>query len=527
MKNELTMKEKLVDSMAKFAKSMVQPLMYVSIVGIVMLIGIILTNQGIRDAVPFLNAAPIQFVGNLIYNCLMFIINNLGVLFCVGIAGAMAKSSRQHAGLIALMSYFIFLIANNNTLQTFNRIAEQTMFGLSGTGQAMVFGIQVVDMGVFSGIILGCIVGYIFNKFDGHQFNGYFSIFSGVRLPFAIMIIISMVLGWGTTFVWPYVQQAIGSLTGFIKNSGNIGLFIYGALNKLLIPTGLHHLIYTPFMFTDIGGTLQLGDTIVNGAYAIRTAELNAGLPFSDATYWLSFTFINIFGYVALALAFVKTAFKENKAKVKQMLIPLTVAVVISSITEPMDFLFCFAAPLLFVVFSMISGLSMVLLKVFAIPVATSGGIINSTLANVLAGYERTRWPLMFVIALVMGVVVYFVAVFLITKFNMATPGREKVDNSAKSTSNNTSKEVATTGDESSETMAIIKGLGGKENIVSVDNCFTRLRVTLKEASLISEETINQSNNSGIIKKGNDIQIIYGMKVGKVRKSVEEMLEVI
>lgn len=525
MKNGLTMKEKLVDSMAKFAKSMVQPLMYVSVVGIVMLIGIIITNQGIRDAVPFINAAPIQFVGSLIYDCLMFIINNLGILFCVGIAGAMAKSSRQHAGLIGLMSYFMFLIANNSTLKAFNLVAEQTMFGLSGTGQAMVFGIQVVDMGVFSGIILGCIVGYIFNKFDGHDFKGYFAVFSGVRLPFAIMIVISMVLGYGTTFVWPYVQQAIGSLTGFIRNSGNFGLFVYGTLNKLLIPTGLHHLIYTPFMFSDIGGSLQLGDQIINGAYAIRTAELNAGLPFSDATYWLSFTFINIFGYIALALAFVKTAYKENREKLKTMLIPLTVAVVISSITEPMDFLFCFAAPLLFVVFSMISGLSMVLLKIFSIPVATSGGIINSTLGNILAGYERTRWPFMFVIALVMGVIVYFVSVFLIKKFNMATPGREKVDNTVKKSSTNIANTVATTGDESSETVAIIEGLGGKENIVSVDNCFTRLRVTLKEISLLNEEKINTSNNSGIVKKGNDIQIIYGMRVGKVRKSVEEMLE--
>ena len=525
------MKTKIVDALAKFAKSMVQPLMYVSVVGIVMLVGIVLTNQNLVQALPFLGWGPLPFIGQIIYTCLMFVINNLSILFCVGIAGAIAKSSRQHACLIALMVYFIFLNANNVTLSSTGRLAEMTALGLTGTGQATVFGIQVLDMGVFGGIILGCLTGWIFNKYSGKQFGGFLQMFSGTRFPFLIMALLAMVLGWGATFVWPYVQAVISALTGFIANSGNFGLFLYGVLNKLLLPFGLHHLVYTPFMFSEIGGTLQLGDQLLQGAYAVRTGELAAGLPLSDASYWMSFTFINLFGYIGVALAFYKTAFKENKAKVRATLIPLTFTVIVASITEPFDFLFCFAAPLLFVVLSVISGLSMVALKLLNLPVATSGGIISAILGNLVGSYAVPHWYLMFVIGAVVIVVTYFSFVFLIKKFNLKTPGREAAGDegadasSAKAPAVEAKKEAAPAAESEVPVAAIIEGLGGKENILSVDNCFTRLRVSLKDVSLLKDDVINTTGCSGIVKKGNDIQIIYGMQVGAVKKAVEENLD--
>lgn len=318
-------------------------------------------------------------------------------------------------------------------------------------------------------------------------------------------------------------------MTGFIAGSGNFGLFLYGVLNKLLLPTGLHHLIYTPFMFSEIGGSLQLGDQLLQGAYAVRTGEVAAGLPLSDATYWMSFTFINLFGYIGVALAFYKTAFKENKAKVRAMLLPLTIAVVISSITEPFDFLFCFAAPVLFLALAIISGLSMVALKVLNLPVATGGGLINAVLGNLVASKSCPRWPLMFVLGIVVAVITYFVFVFLIKKFNMKTPGSEAV---AAESETETAPAAAVKAEPKASTdskgvpvEAIIEGLGGKANILSVDNCFTRLRVSLKDIGLIREEVLNTTGCSGIVKKGNDIQVIYGMEVGGIKKAVEENLD--
>ena len=268
----------------------------------------------------------------------------------------------------------------------------------------------------------------------------------------------------------------------------------------------------------------------MEAAAPARIRELAAGLPLSDASYWMSFTFINLFGYIGVALAFYKTAFKENKAKVRATLIPLTFTVIVASITEPFDFLFCFAAPLLFVVFSVISGLSMVALKLLNLPVATSGGIISAILGNLVGSYAVPHWYLMFVVGAVVIVVTYFSFVFLIKKFNLKTPGREAVSDdgadtaaiSAKAPAAETKKEAAS-GDVPVAT--IIEGLGGKDNILSVDNCFTRLRVSLKDVSLLKDDVINTTGCSGIVKKGNDIQIIYGMQVGAVKKAVEENLD--
>ena len=256
----------LKSALEVFSKSIVQPLMYLSVAGTVLILGILLTNQTIVAAVPFLQLPVFAVSGKVIYNSLMFIVNNLAVLFCAGIAGAMAKKDKGHATLIGLMSFFLFLNANNIVLEAMGMLAEPTQLGLVGTGQSSVLGIQVLDMGVFGGIVLGCLAGWVFNKFGGKQFPVALSMFSGVRFPFLIMIVISLVLGAGACVVWPPVQGAIASLAGMIQESGSIGLFVYGMLNKLLVPLGLHHLIYTPFQFSDVGGTLALGETVIAGA---------------------------------------------------------------------------------------------------------------------------------------------------------------------------------------------------------------------------------------------------------------------
>lgn len=523
------MKEKIKGLLELFSKSIVQPLMYLSVAGTLLLIGILLTNTGITSKLTFLQAAPFQLIGSLIYNCLMFLINNLSVIFCVGIAGAIAKKDKGHASLIALMSYFLFLNANNITLNFFGRLAEAGQLGLFGTGQASVLGIQVLDTGVFGGILVGCLTGYIFNRFGGKQFKGYFSMYSGVRFPFFLMIFLGLFLGFGATFVWPIIQNGITAVTSLIKNSGNVGLYIYGVLNKLLVPTGLHHLIYTPFQFTDVGGTLQMGDTVVSGAYAIRVAEMNMpGTPFSDSTYFNSYTFNNVFPYIGIGLAFITTSFKQNKEKTKSLVIPLIITALLSAITEPLDFLFIFTAPILFVIHSLLSGVSLVLLKVFNIPATTSGGMINVFLSNIVLGFEKTRWPFLILMGVIVAGLYYILFVFLIKKFNLKTPGREAVVSSASTvTSTNAETKIGTNQDSfsNSDAAAIIKGLGGKNNIVSLENCFTRLRVLVEDDSMIQEDLINQVKNSGIKRKGKDIQIIFGMQVGAIKEQVENELE--
>ena len=520
--------KKFMSLMENFSKAMVQPLTYISVAGMIMVIGVLLTNSTVTGLLPFLNWGPIQLVGKLLYQCIMVIINNLGLVFTVGIASALAKKQKHQAAIIALMSYLMFLTANNVTLTSAGTLASPSeMLGLFGTGQATVLGIQVTDMGVFSGIILGCLNGYVFNRTCDARFKGYWAMYSGTRFSFACMLVIAIAFGVLCTYAWPPVQAAIGALAGFIASTGEFGLFLYGMLERLLIPTGLHHLIYTPFQFGDLGGTLVLGDTTVVGAYPILLTEMQMGTPFSDSIYYMGTGLAKTFGYIGICAAFYYTAKPERKKEVKNILLPLAITASLAGVTEPIDFMFAFVAPVLFLVHSIIAGLFVALLKVFNIHAMTTG-LINSFVMNLACGVERTNYPLMYVLAACEIIVYFVVFVFLIKKFNFKTPGREDVVSEAvtgkeaeviKTVTNSDVK------DENQMVVDVVNGLGGKDNINTVENCFTRLRVNVKDIDKLDEALINKHKNSGIVKKGNDIQIIYGIEVPQIKEAVEKYLE--
>ena len=514
------MKEKIFGGLEVFAKTMVQPLMYLSSAGILMVIGVLLTNNMITGTIPFLQWEPIQIFGKLIYNCVMVIINNLSVIFAIGIPAALAKKEKHKAALIGFMSYIMYLTASNTMLTSLDQLAQGSeMLGLTGTGQASVLGIQIVDTSVFGGIILGCITGYIFNRTSEKRFKGALQIYSGANFSFICMFFVSIIFGVVSNLVWPLAQQGIASIANIIKNTGTFGLFLYGFLERILVPTGLHHLIYTPFQFSDLGGVLQVGTETVAGAYAIVMSEI--GLPverFSDSIYYMATGFTKMFGYIGIGMAFIHTAYKHNKKKVKAAVIPLVVTAILASVTEPLDFMFAFVAPLLFVVHAAISGLFIALLKIFDVTAFCGGNLLASLIMNVTVGVEKTHWPVMIILGLVQILVYFVVFSFLIKKFNLKTPGREDEDTSK-------DKEPSKTINFDTDIVNIIEGLGGKENINTVENCITRLRVNVKDESKINEDMINLTPNSGIVRKGKDIQIIFGLHVPDVRRAVESYLE--
>ncbi|MBQ1208091.1 MAG: PTS transporter subunit EIIC, partial [Lachnospiraceae bacterium] len=387
----------------------------------------------------------------------------------------------------------------------------------------------VMDMSVFGGIILGLLTGAIYNKTRDKQFKGYVTqIFSGVRWSFTIMVLVAILMGVASCYVWPPVQGVIDRLTGLIKEAGNFGLFLYGFLERFLIPTGLHHLVYTPFQFSALGNSLTLGDTTYAGSYIVMMIELQAGLPFSEGIVWMYTGFTKTFGYFGIAAAFIFCANKENRAKTAAMLIPLALTASLASITEPIDFLFCFAAPVLWVVHACIAGLFIVLLNVFNVTGFTTN-LLGSVLMNLTAGAERTNYPMLYLLAFVEIVVYFAVFTFLIKKFNLKTPGRvveadEVEKKTEKSEKKNTLAEKRGLNLTREQLENIIEGLGGRENINTVDNCFTRLRVNVKDASLVKEDVINKTPNSGIVKKNTDIQVVFGLQVIEIKKAVEELL---
>ena len=278
----------------------------------------------------------------------------------------------------------------------------------------------------------------------------------------------------------------------------------------------MHHLVYTPFQFTDLGGVLNLGETVVAGAYPIVMTELQMGVPFSESIYYMAIGFTKMFGYIGIGAAFIHTAYPHNKKRTAATIIPLIVTACLASITEPLDFMFIFVAPVLYVLHACIAGLFIALLKICGVTAFCGGNMLASILMNLSAGVERTKWPIMLALGIAQILLYFFLFSFLIKKFNYKTPGREDDLPKAKPGA----KAVVS----SEEAKAVVEGLGGKENINTVENCFTRLRVNVRDVALVNEELINKAPNSGIIRKGNDIQIIFGLQVADVRKSVEDYL---
>lgn len=548
--NTASFKDKFMGVMEKFSKAMVQPLMYLSAAGILIVVGVLITNKTISGVLPFLQWGPIQAFGQLIYSAVMGIINNLAVVFAIGIPAALAKSEKHKAAILGFMTYLMYLICSNQLLTMTGSLAQpDPMLGLYGTGQASILGIQCVDMSVFGGIMLGCIVGYVFNKTSQKRFKGAFQIYSGANWSLICLVFVAIVFAFVTNYVWPIVQGWILTLGNVIKNTGAFGLFLYGFLERILLPTGLHHLVYTPFQFTDMGGVIQAGENTIAGAYPIVMAEMNMPVEqFSDSIYYMSTGFTKMFGYIGIGTAFIYTAYPENRKKTASMIIPLVVTACLASITEPIDFMFLFAAPLLYLIHSVIAGVFMALLKQFGVIALWNSNLLTSIITNIANADKTVRMPLMFVLGIVQILVYFFVFSFMIKKFNYHTPGREgepgqaKVEDAAPAAEpfpslsvGNVSGGVAAL---SAAAMAddpfalegggcamdIIQGLGGKENINSVENCITRLRVNLKNPDLINEDFINKTQNHGIVRKQNDIQVIYGLQVPDVRRAVEQQL---
>ncbi len=521
------MHKKIMGVLENFAKAMVQPLMYLSCAGMLMVLGVLITNSTISSAIPFLQWGPIQLVGNLIYNCVMAVINNLAVVFVIGIPAAVAKNDKHRAALIGFMSYIIYLTTSNLLLASAGTLAEESGFlGLIGTGQAKILGIQCVDMGVFGGIILGFLTGFVFNRTYTKRFKGALQIYSGANYSFLWMFFISMIFGAVSNIVWPVVQSGISALSQVIKNSGEFGLFLYGFLDRLLLPTGLHHLVYTPFQFSDLGGVLQVGDKAVAGAYAIVMTEAQMPVArFSDSIYYMATGFTKMFGYIGIAGSFIYTAYPENRKRVTATLVPLAITACLASITEPIDFMFVFAAPLLYFIHACIAGLFIALLKIFDVTAFCGGNLIASLLMNVSAGVSKTHWPVMFALGIVQALLYFVLFSFLIKKFRFHTPGREGEPMSADAVAAGKVEAKPVQIEQSEQTMNIINGLGGKANINSVENCITRLRVNLKDPSLLDMDLINKTDCKGIVTKGNDIQIIYGLQVADIRRNVDIQLE--
>ncbi len=263
-------------------------------------------------------------------------------------------------------------------------------------------------------MILGVVVAIIHNKYCNKEFPGAFGLYGNTKLVFIVLTPITLILAVVFSYIWPVVAAGISALTGFINAAGAIGVFLYGFLNRFLIPTGLHHLIWTPFSYSNIGGELIINGQKYYGAYNIFLAQLTdpAIKVFDPSAKYLQYGMVKMFGLAGAALAFYKTSKPENKVKLKSILIPAVATSILVGITEPLEFTFLFVAPFLWVVHSVLDGIFEAVVSLLGVRTFAANGFIDFIAYNLPAGIAKTKWPIFIVVGLVQLAVYFFVFKF-------------------------------------------------------------------------------------------------------------------
>lgn len=563
------MKDKIFGVLQRVGRSFMLPIALLPVAGLFLGIGGSFTNETMLTSYHLMG---VMGPGTVIYAILTvmmaageIVFKNLPIIFAMGVAIGMARQEKAVAALAGVIGYFIMhtvigaLITitgtfTPETLLTANEIGfmEAAKKGVdyipiianqllpSGSITSTV-GITSLQMGVFGGIIVGLGVAALHNKFYKVEFPPVLSFFGGTRFVPIITAVVFLFVGGLMFYIWPYIQNGIYALGGLVMASGYFGTFIYGFIERALIPFGLHHVFYLPFWQTGLGGTMTIDGVVVEGAQNIFFAQLASPdvTHFSvDATRFMAGKFpFMIFGLPGAALAMYKCAKTTRQKAVGGLLISAALTAMITGITEPIEFTFLFVAPFLYVIHCVLAGLSFMLMHILNVGVGMtfSGGLIDLTLFGILQGNAKTNWIYIVVVGVAYFFVYYFLFKFLINRFNLKTPGREdddeeesklytRADVDAKNKAKKTDpKGLALASDPVSA--MITTGLGGKKNIVDLDSCATRLRVTVANGDEIDEKILKISGAIGVIKKGNGIQVIYGPKVTVIKSKLDEYLQ--
>ncbi len=456
---------------------------------------------------------------------------NLPILFAMGVALGLAEQEKGTATLSAAIAFFVMHQTIHALLVLGGKLEEGVM--LEGTVTNVV-GIQSLQMGVFGGIIVGLGVAWLHNRFYKIRLPDILAFFGGTRFIPIISTVAYILVGVLMYFLWPFIQEGIFALGDLVLRSGYVGTLIYGFLERLLIPFGLHHVFYLPFWQTGVGGSAIIDGTLIYGAQNIFFAELASPSTtvFSvEATRFMSGKFpLMIFGLPGAALAMYTCARREKRKAAGSLLLSAALTAALTGITEPPEFTFLFVAPVLYLIHCVLAGAAYMLMHILDVGVGMtfSGGIIDLTLFGILQGNEKTNWLMVPLVGVFYFVVYFFLFRFLILRRNYATPGREAEGEETKlyrRADYEKKKAEARSTEEVDRSALILDGLGGKDNVASLDCCATRLRVTVKDPALVDEGRLRESGAAGVIRRGDGVQVVYGPQVAVIKSELEERME--
>ena len=525
------MKDKIFGVLQRVGRSFMLPIAILPVAGLFLGIGGSFTNETMLEAYGLLG---IMGPGTIIYAILQVlnsagsvVFDNLPLIFAIGVAIGMAKQEKEVSALSAVIAFFVMHATIGAMINDFGAP------NLSGA-TASVLGINSLQMGVFGGIIVGLGVAALHNRFYKIQLPQVLSFFSGTRFVPIISAAVYLLVGIAMYFIWPVIQTGINALGAFVLASGYAGTWLYGFIERALIPFGLHHVFYIPFWQTALGGTAMVGGTLVEGAQNIFFAELaTPGIAhFSvEATRFMAGKFpLMIFGLPGAAFALYRCAKPENRKAVGGLLLSAALTSMLTGITEPLEFTFLFVAPAMYIVHCVFAGASYMIMHILNVGVGLtfSGGLIDLTLFGIMQGNAKTSWLWIPVVGVVYFIVYYLVFSFMIKKFDYKTPGRDdseiKLYTRKDVNARNASEGAASTGGDNELSRQIMLGLGGKANISDVDCCITRLRCTVHDASKVDQQLLKETGASGVICKGQGVQVVYGPRVSNIKSDLEAYL---
>lgn len=504
-------KNKILDFFSALGRSLLMPIAALAACGIVLGLTSALMKAQVQEALPFLATGVPYFIIFTINKVSNVVFTLLPVLFAIAIAFGLAREEKEVAAFAGFIGYYTFLVASQCVITS--GFGDFSMLKISN-----ILGVETMDAGAVIGIITGVVTAALHNKFHRIEFPVAVAFYGGKRFVAIAVILTMAAIGLVAPFVWAPISMGIDALGGFISAAGALGVFIYGFLERLLIPTGLHHVLNGLFRTTALGGTFQGTEGCLNiFLQFIDKVDIDQLAPYTVFLGQGKMPMM-MFGLPAAALAIYRTSPEEKKPAVKALMIAGVAACVVSGITEPIEFAFMFVAPVLFLFHAVMGGLSFMLMSLLHVIIGnTGGGLIDFFIWGVFQPGSNFWWVL--VCGPFFSVIYYFVFKTYLTRKNLSIDVAS--DDAAQIADGASASER-----QMEQAARIIEGLGGRENIVEVNNCLTRLRVDVKSMDAVDEEALKKTGALGFVKPSEThVQVVYGPKVESIAPVVREVLK--
>lgn len=503
-------KNKIMNFFSNLGRSLMMPIAALAACGIVLGLTSALMKPQLQEAIPALAATVPLFIISTLNKVSGIVFTLMPVLFAISIALGLAKEDKGVAAFAGFLGYYAFLVASSCMIST-------GIMDFSALKVSPILGVETVDMGATAGIIAGLVTAWLHNKYHKVQFPAAVAFYGGKRFVALIVIVTMSGIGLVMPLIWEPISVGINGLGGLIHSSGAAGVFIFGTLERLLIPTGLHHVLNSLFRTTPLGGVYKGTEGCLN-----IFLQYVDQVPLSDLRQYTQFLGqgkmpFMMFGLPGAALAIYQTSPEEKKKKVKALMIAGVAASFVSGITEPLEFSFMFIAPVLFLFHSIMGGISFMLMSVLGVIVGnTGGGVIDFFIWGVFQ--PGSKWYWIPIVGVFYAIIYYVVFKWYLTRKNISIDVSEDDDEEMLA--------VGLDDRQKNTAMTIIEGLGGLDNIIVVNNCISRLRVDVKDMGLVNEDILKKTGSMGIVKPSEThIQVIYGPKVEKIADTVREVLK--